>query len=289
MENTPNIYLESEEWVDCIERELMGINPPEETRLLTSKLSQSADLAEAIEIIRLSRRVIANELTQLSIQRAMDSVSQPTQPTSPPGMNWREPAPPPPPPPPPIRRRINHLVVLGLFAGMLITVISIRYISVHNDRPQYISLTTPADTALVRQVIDEQLVISYLVAETKGADVKQLSMARQLILTDPAATDSVLTLLSNVKDDATFEVSFLRGYVLLKDPREKPSEAITALQQASQSLDARLQDEARWYLGLAYLKNMDLAKAYPLFTQIANSSSGHRRYAQEIVDALTRR
>jgi hypothetical protein len=284
MENTPNIYLESEEWVDRIERELMGINPSEETRLLTSELSQRADLAEAIEIIRLSRRVIANELTQLSIQRAMDSVSQPTQPTSPPGMNWREPAP---PPPPPIRRRINHLVVLGLFAGLLITVISILYISIHNDRPPYISLTTPADTALVRQVIDEQLVISYLIAETKRADVKQLSMARQLILTDPAATDSVLTLLSNVKDDATFEVSFLRGYVLLKDPRKKPSEAIRALQQASQAF--RLQDEARWYLGLAYLKNMDLAKAYPLFTQIANSSSGHRRYAQEIVDALTRR
>ena len=283
METGTNKYLESETWIQLIENELDGVNSEEQTtQLVNEGLSNTKELDEAFKAIRTSRRGMAQEMMQVRIQKILDepatqqeddryqTIVRPLEPERSPA--WF--------------KTISWKTVVGLAACLLLIVGFVYFYRVKNqDQP--IALNSAADTLLVQNLFQEQFVASVFVAESKGAD-NRLAGIKDKLNDENVNIDAVLKDLSTIPDDSIHEVNFLRGYALLQIDTQNLAQAVAELKQATQSTDRLIKEEAEWYLAMAYLKALDLKKAYPLFQQLAESQNGHQFFAKEIVKKLTK-
>jgi hypothetical protein len=283
METSTNKYLKSENWIQLIENELDGLNSKEQTsKLVSEQLLNKKELDDAFQAIRISRRAMAQEIMSMRIERMLveptiqddndsTTIVRPLIPERSP--SWKVSTP--------------WVAILSV-AASLVLVIGLIYLFTVKTQSQPIALNSATDTLLVQTIFQDQFVASVLVAESKGIN-DRLATIKDSLNSDNVNIDKVLNDLSTIVDDSTHEVSFLRGYALLQSGTQRPALAITEFKKAILSSDPVIKEEAEWYLALAYLKRFDLANAYPLFKQLAESQNGHKLFAKEIVKKLTKK
>ena len=284
METGTNKFLESEIWIQLIENEMDGINSKEQTdQLVNEGLTNSKELDEAFQAIRVSRRAMAQEMMNVRIQKILDepatqykddhnaTIIRPLE-------LERSPA---------WLKTVSWKTVAGLAACFLL-ILGLSYFYAVENQDQPIALNSAADTLLVQNLFQEQFVASVLVSESKGAD-DRLAGIKDKLNDENVDINAVLKVLSTIPDNSIHEVNFLRGYALLQAGAQSVTMAMAELKKATQSTDRIIKEEAEWYLAMAYLKAFDLTNAYPLFQQLAESQNGHQLFAKEIVEKLTKK
>jgi hypothetical protein len=80
------------------------------------------------------------------------------------------------------------------------------------------------------------------------------------------------------------EVAIYKGTVLLEEKNFK--EAISALIPLSEDESYAYNDEAKWYLALAYLMDGQVEDAHALFTGLSKSSEKHKKESAAILKKL---